>query len=101
MKEETCDETHKSTSFSKNTQSKGGKCQRNSSILISSSLRCETRSKKYRTRNGDDAIKGEKSYAPSQSSKGKSQKTFKVNPICTNIRSYFSIANLTELIIVF
>lgn len=67
--EETCDETHKSSSFSKNTQSKGGKCQRNSSILISSSLRCETRSKKYRTRNGDDAIKGEKSYAPSQSSK--------------------------------
>ena len=79
MKEETCDETHKSPLFSKNTHSKGGKCQRNSSILTSSSLKCETRSKKYRARYGDVALKSGKSYEPSQSSKGKSQKTFKIN----------------------
>ena len=79
MKEETCDETYKSPLLSENTTSKGGKCQRYSSILTSSSYSCKTRSKKYRTRNGNVIVKSGKSYEPSHFSKGKSQRTFDIN----------------------
>ena len=79
MKEETCDETHKSSIFSKNTHSKGGKCQKNCSSFTSSLLSSKMRSKKYRTRNGNVVLKSGKSYEQSQSSKGKSQRTFNIN----------------------